>query len=140
MPVTTHTFVTESVSSSQASALHGQKAQTPMLAGAICGSLMGFAWLVGFTIYFRKRYKRKMRKRAIAAGKREANKNKEEPAETTIIPPDPALLMGYKAGERYIRAKGELQPPLSELTTYSPSGSTEDNVAQNVLSDKHTIS
>lgn len=117
-----------------------QKAQTPMLAGAICGSLMGFAWLVGFIIYFRKRYKRKMRKRAIAAGKREANKNKEEPAEKTIIPPDPALLMGHKAGERYVRGKGELQPPLSELTTCSPSGSTEDNIAQNVLSDKHTIS
>lgn len=119
---------------------YSQKAKTPMLAGAICGSLMGFAWLVGFTIYFRKRYKRKLRKRAIEAGKREAKKSKEEPQEKTIIPPDPALLMGYKAGERYVRGKGELQPPPPELTTpCSLNGSTQDTNVQNVLSDKsHT--
>ncbi|KAE9411220.1 hypothetical protein BT96DRAFT_982994 [Gymnopus androsaceus JB14] len=95
------------------------KAKTPIIAGSIVGGLMGLAWILGFAIYFRKRYKRKMRNQAIAAGKREAIKNKEEPQEKIVIPPDPALLMGYQPGERYVREKGEFEPP---AVTTSPSG------------------
>jgi len=111
MPVPTRTLAFDSVSSSEAAALHGQKAKTPIIAGSIVGGLMGLAWILGFAIYFRKRYKRKMRNQAIAAGKREAIKNKEEPQEKIVIPPDPALLMGYQPGERYVREKGEFEPP-----------------------------
>jgi len=81
-------------SSAEAASLHGQKAKTPMLAGAIIGSIMGVAYIIGFTIYFVKRCKRKRLKRRIEAGKAEP-KAVPEPKERIVIPPDPAVLLGH---------------------------------------------
>ncbi|KAK7005662.1 kinase domain-containing protein [Favolaschia claudopus] len=80
-------------SSAQAASLHGKKAKTPMLAGAIIGSIMGAAYVVGFSIYFWKRYKRKKLKRQIEAGTAQP-KVRPEPKEKVVIPPDPAVLLG----------------------------------------------
>lgn len=58
---------------------------------------MGIAWIIGFTIYFRKRYKRKKLKRQIAAGKAvRKHKPSKIPEENIIIPPDPAILLGHR--------------------------------------------
>jgi len=58
---------------------------------------MVIAWIIGFAIYFRKRYNRKLRNRAIAAGEAEPRpKDLEQPKEKVIIPPDPAVLLGQR--------------------------------------------
>jgi len=58
---------------------------------------MGVAWIIGFTIYFRKRYKRKKLKRKIAAGKAvQTRKPSKIPEENVIVPPDPAILLGHR--------------------------------------------
>ncbi|KAJ7091136.1 hypothetical protein C8R44DRAFT_413002 [Mycena epipterygia] len=80
--------------SAEAASLHGQKAKTPMLAGSIIGSIMGTAYIIGFTIYFVKRCKRKRLHRRIEAGKAEP-KEQPEPKERIVIPPDPAVLLGH---------------------------------------------
>lgn len=85
--------------SAEAESLHGRKAKTPMLAGAIIGSIMGVAYIIGFTIYFVKRWKRKQHHRRVAAGKAEP-KVEPEPKERIVIPPDPAVLLGqHKPGD-----------------------------------------
>ncbi|KAJ7597549.1 hypothetical protein C8J56DRAFT_920347 [Mycena floridula] len=99
------------VSSSEAASLHGKKAKTPIIAGVVCGTVMGLAWIIGFAIYFTKRYQRKKRKRlAEAEGKasEEAAKKakSDRPEEKIIIPPDPAVLSGaHQPGERIIIEK-----------------------------------
>ncbi|KAF7315431.1 Protein kinase domain-containing protein [Mycena indigotica] len=86
-------------SSAEAASLHGRKAKTPMLAGAIIGSIMGAAYVVGFTIYFYKRWRHKKLKRRIEAGKAPPQPV-VEPKERVVIPPDPAVLLGqHKGGE-----------------------------------------
>ncbi|KAF9010570.1 hypothetical protein BDQ17DRAFT_1346454 [Cyathus striatus] len=64
---------------------------------------MGVAWIIGFAIYFRKRYQRKQRKRLAALGVPVPPKEKEakdSSEERIIIPPDPAVLLGqHKPGE-----------------------------------------
>jgi len=83
------------VSSSEAASLGGKKALTPIIAGSICGGLMFLAWTIGFTIYFRKRYKRRQRHRLIAAGKATPKETDLDVLqENVIIPPDPAVLLG----------------------------------------------
>jgi hypothetical protein len=72
-----------------------KKALTPIIAGSICGGLMFVAWTIGFTIYFRKRYKRRQRRRLIAAGKATPKETDLDVLqENVIIPPDPAVLLG----------------------------------------------
>ncbi|KAJ7072081.1 hypothetical protein C8F01DRAFT_1102451 [Mycena amicta] len=88
-----------SQSSAEAASLGGRKAKTPMLAGAIIGSIMGAAYVVGFAVYFYKRWKRKQLKRNIEAGK-VPPKPTPEPKERVVIPPDPAVLLGqHKPGD-----------------------------------------
>jgi len=88
-------------SSAEAASLHGQKAKTPMLAGAIIGGIMGVAYIIGFTIYFVKRCKRKRLHRRIEAGMAEP-KPIPEPKEKVVIPPDPAVLLGHHRGGEFI--------------------------------------
>ncbi|KAJ7188064.1 hypothetical protein C8R46DRAFT_8515 [Mycena filopes] len=81
--------------SAEAASLHGHKAKTPMLAGTIIGTIMGVAYIIGFTIYFVKRCKRKRLKRRIEAGQAEPKPRPEpEKQEKIVIPPDPAVLPG----------------------------------------------
>ncbi|KAF7321727.1 Protein kinase domain-containing protein [Mycena kentingensis (nom. inval.)] len=96
------------VSSAEAASLGGRKAKTPMLAGAIIGSIMGAAYVVGFTIYFYKRCRRKKLKRLVENGqappevleRKKDGEEEEREQERVVIPPDPAVLLGeYKAGD-----------------------------------------
>jgi hypothetical protein len=74
-----------------------KKALTPMIAGSVCGGLMGIAWIIGFSIYFYKRYKRKKLKRKVAAGLAAPKQKKyPETEKKIIIPPDPAILLGHR--------------------------------------------
>lgn len=65
---------------------------------------MGLAWIIGFAIYFMKRYKRKKRNQAIAAGEVVAVKDEAPtvPEEKIIIPPDPAVLLGHRVPGEYV--------------------------------------
>ena len=68
-----------------------------MIAGSVVGGLMALAWIIGFTIYFIKRYKRKKLHRKIEAGKAlPKQKEPKAPEEKIIIPPDPAVLLGHR--------------------------------------------
>ncbi|KAG6900486.1 hypothetical protein C0993_009796 [Termitomyces sp. T159_Od127] len=74
-----------------------QKLKTPMIAGSVCGGIMGIAWIIGFAIYFRKRYRRKLLKQRIAEGKAiQKAKHPKIPDERVIVPPDPAILLGRR--------------------------------------------
>ncbi|KAG7446327.1 uncharacterized protein BT62DRAFT_112161 [Guyanagaster necrorhizus] len=113
------------VSSSEAASLHGQKAKTPIIAGSICGGLMGLAWIIGFTIYFIKRSKRKKAKRAVEAGLATPKKPKKpkEPEEQIIIPPDPAVLIGIRKPGEHAFPEREKS---SELERLNPAHSRSD--------------
>ncbi|OAX37396.1 hypothetical protein K503DRAFT_693418, partial [Rhizopogon vinicolor AM-OR11-026] len=63
------------------------KALTPILAGSICGGVLGIAWIVALVWYFLKRRKG-----------RDAPKQINQ-TERYIIPPDPATLQGYRIPE-----------------------------------------
>ncbi|KAF5380468.1 hypothetical protein D9615_004621 [Tricholomella constricta] len=74
-----------------------QKLKTPLIAGSVCGGVMGIVWIMGFTIYFRKRYKRKQRKRKIGDGNAmQDQKRSKLPEENVVVPPDPAILLGHR--------------------------------------------
>ncbi|TRM69500.1 hypothetical protein BD626DRAFT_13215 [Schizophyllum amplum] len=84
-------------SGSTVPSLGGGDAKTPLIAGSVCGGLMAIAWIIGFTIYFRKRWKRKMRNRRRRAGLEVTHSTHAEDAvaqEKVVIPPDPAVLLG----------------------------------------------
>ncbi|KAF8160759.1 hypothetical protein B0H34DRAFT_350891 [Crassisporium funariophilum] len=102
------------VSSSEAASLGGKKALTPIIAGSVCGGVMFLAWVIGFGIYFRKRYKRRQRNRLVADGKAAPReKDLEIPKEKIVIPPDPAVLLGQ-------RKPGELAFPERQNSNEGP--------------------
>lgn len=107
--------------------LNRKKALTPILAGSICGGLMVLAWVIGFAIYFRKRYNRKKRNRLIAEGKAVPREKDLQPLqEKVVIPPDPAVLLGQrKPGEMVFperqHSKDGHRPPWSRHASRSPS-------------------
>lgn len=57
---------------------------------------MFIAWTIALTIYFKKRYRRRERRRLIAVGKATPKETDLDvlPQENVIIPPDPAVLLG----------------------------------------------
>ncbi|EGO25673.1 hypothetical protein SERLADRAFT_388028, partial [Serpula lacrymans var. lacrymans S7.9] len=57
----TQTFHIFAGNPSESASLKGHKAKTPIIAGSICGTLLGIAWIIGFTAYFITRRKRKAR-------------------------------------------------------------------------------
>jgi len=92
-----------------------------MIAGSVCGGLMAIAWIIGFSIYFRKRYLRKLRNRG-KLPPREERKSKEKPEEPLVIPQDPAISMGHQPGERYVRGKlYPVQPSALDTENAHPS-------------------
>ncbi|CAL1707190.1 unnamed protein product [Somion occarium] len=89
------------VSASESASLHGHRALTPLLSGAITGSIIGAAWIVGFIVYFYKRHRRE--KRARALGYKSHREMLEPPKKPFIVPPDSAVVEGKAApGERII--------------------------------------
>jgi len=96
-PSPSSSWQVDAASSSEEASLNGHKAKTPVIAGSVCGGLLGIAWIVGFTIYFIKRWKRKKRKAEEAAGVVPAKKKEPgKPGEKIIVPPDPAILLGHR--------------------------------------------
>ncbi|KAH7924252.1 hypothetical protein BV22DRAFT_972870, partial [Leucogyrophana mollusca] len=55
----TRTYVARAENSSEAVSLQGHKALTPVLAGSICGGVIGIAWIVGLIWYLVRRRKRR---------------------------------------------------------------------------------
>jgi len=89
----------------------GQRALTPIIAGSVCGGLLGIAWIVGTILYLFKRHKKKKQTLIIAAGLAEP-KVKKTPKENVIIPPDPAIVLGHRLpGERAFKDEHESAKP-----------------------------
>jgi hypothetical protein len=87
---------------------------------------MGVAWIIGFTIYFVKRYKRKKLHRKIEAGKALPKKKEpKSPEEKIVIPPDPAVLLGHRLpGEVVFKDKKN-----NKNTALTPHSNAESGVA-----------
>jgi hypothetical protein len=90
---------------------------------------MFLAWVIGFTIYFRKRYKRRERHRLVAAGKATPKeRDLDILQENVIIPPDPAVLLGqHKPGEIIIPESRNSTYKFRRLLPWSHHGSRQDN-------------
>ncbi|KAI0355753.1 hypothetical protein OH77DRAFT_1424705 [Trametes cingulata] len=90
-------------SQSREIALHGHRALTPILSGAISGGIVGVAWIIGIIVWLYKRHRRA--KRAKAAGFRSYREFLDPPKkqEAFIIPPDPAVIKGQvKPGQKIV--------------------------------------
>jgi len=96
----TQTFHINAENPSESASLKGHKAKTPIIAGSICGALLGIAWIIGLTVYFITRRKRKAREARVAAGL-EPPKEPKKP-ERYIIPPDPAIVQGQQMPGQYV--------------------------------------
>ncbi|EIW63560.1 uncharacterized protein TRAVEDRAFT_43848 [Trametes versicolor FP-101664 SS1] len=84
-------------------ALHGHRALTPILSGAISGGIVGVAWIIGIIVWLYKRHRRA--RRAKAAGFRSHREFLDPPKkqEAFIIPPDPAVIQGQvKPGQQIV--------------------------------------
>ncbi|KAI0746068.1 hypothetical protein C8Q76DRAFT_705992 [Earliella scabrosa] len=92
-------------SESREAALHGQRALTPILSGAISGGIIGVAWIIGIIVWLYKRHRRA--RRAKAAGYRSYREFLDPPKteDAFIIPPDPAVIKGQALpGQRIVFA------------------------------------
>ncbi|KAH9942525.1 uncharacterized protein BXZ73DRAFT_41184 [Epithele typhae] len=104
------TSIIDALTSSQSAeiALHGQRALTPILSGAISGGLVGVAWIIGIIVWL---YKRHRRSRAAKAAGFRSHREYLKPAKNEdafILPPDPAVLRGVAApGEKFIVEEDE---------------------------------
>ncbi|KAI9061758.1 hypothetical protein FKP32DRAFT_1594285 [Trametes sanguinea] len=88
---------------SREAALHGHRALTPILSGAISGGIVGVAWIIGIIVWLYKRHRRA--RRAKAAGYRSYREFLDPPKkqEAFIIPPDPAVIQGQvKPGQKVV--------------------------------------
>ncbi|RPD53045.1 hypothetical protein L227DRAFT_581710 [Lentinus tigrinus ALCF2SS1-6] len=93
-------------SESREAALHGQRALTPILSGAISGGIVGVAWIIGIIVWLYKRHRRA--RRAKAAGFRSYREFLDPPKkqDAFIIPPDPAVLQGQaRPGQKFVVEK-----------------------------------
>ncbi|KAI1785753.1 hypothetical protein LXA43DRAFT_899114 [Ganoderma leucocontextum] len=105
---TTPTLVARAMtpSESREAALHGQRALTPILSGAISGGIVGIAWIVGIVYWLYKRHRRA--RRAKAAGFASYREFLDPPKlkHPFIIPPDPAVIKGQVApGQKIVLDK-----------------------------------
>ncbi|KAJ2917777.1 hypothetical protein MD484_g2624, partial [Candolleomyces efflorescens] len=112
-------------------------AKTPIIAGSICGAVLLIAWIVGFVIYFRKRANRKKRKRMAEEGLCEPPPEKVNPtrssSERIVIPPDPAVILGYaKPGET-------VHVPREKSSSKTPPHSRSHSRSQSTASVKQQI-
>jgi hypothetical protein len=107
------------------------KAKTPIVAGSICGGIMLIAYIVGFTIYFMKRRRRKERDAKVAAGAQ------IQPQDTgmriVVIPPDPAVVLGLRRpGEHVSFGSGSSNsPPATSPQPSSPGPSSKTSTPLN---------
>ena len=58
---------------------------------------MGIAWIIGFSVYFYRKRKRRQLKAKVSAGLAKPKEKKHKgPEEKIIIPPDPAVILGHR--------------------------------------------
>jgi len=89
----TPAFVARAESSSEAAALpNGERALTPILSGAISGTIIVIAWTVA-AVYALIKYRRR-KKRFKRAGRPDLMHEEPKP-EPFILPPDPAIVQGH---------------------------------------------
>lgn len=70
-----------------------------MIAGIVCGSCVGLAWIIIFSMWLLKQHKKRVarRKDPERVALREAEALREKTGHTTfIIPPDPAVINGQR--------------------------------------------
>lgn len=89
---------------------------------------MFLAWTIALTIYFRKRYRRRERRRLVVAGKATPKETDlDVPQENVIIPPDPAVLLGQcKPGEIIIPESQKSRYKFRQPLTWSHHGSRQE--------------
>ncbi|KAH7916545.1 hypothetical protein BJ138DRAFT_1096984 [Hygrophoropsis aurantiaca] len=92
---------------SESASLNGHKAMTPILAGSICGGVIGLAWIIGLVWYLLRRHKRRQEEAKIAAGL-QVPRNPKDKTERYIIPPDPAILQGPLLSNQYPNCVNEI--------------------------------
>ncbi|KZT72220.1 hypothetical protein DAEQUDRAFT_763327 [Daedalea quercina L-15889] len=119
----------ETPQQSEQANLHGHRALTPMISGAVSGGTIGILWIVGLLIYIYRRYRGHQKVRS--AGLRNHRELDIAPpkSEAYIVPPDPAIIQGFRApGERVVpddpRADGNGKPKhaRTEPLTWSEKG------------------
>lgn len=102
--VGTTSLTSASPTSSEAIALHGQKALTPIIAGSIAGTCVGVAWIIAAFVAIAK-YRRK-RRHYKKVGKPDPVQEASKGHAPFILPPDPAVVEGQHApGERIVIEK-----------------------------------
>lgn len=94
-----------SENSSEAAALNGHKAKTPIIAGSVSGACVLLAWTIGFIIFFVRRRNQKKRAKELGyKSHRDIIDSFPAPNPTTfIIPPDPALVGTQELREQHVR-------------------------------------
>ncbi|TFK53613.1 hypothetical protein OE88DRAFT_1655823 [Heliocybe sulcata] len=94
------------VNPSESASLHGHKAKTPIIAGAVSGACVGLAWIIGLVTYIYKRQRRSARARSKGL---KSHRDLEEPLAVVdskyIIPPDPAVPHGPQVTEKAAGSK-----------------------------------
>ncbi|KAH9951529.1 hypothetical protein B0H21DRAFT_179660 [Amylocystis lapponica] len=88
---------------------NGRAEETPEIAGAVVGSVIGFAWLVGSLLFLYKFWRR--HRSARHAGLKSHRELLDPPPkpDAYIIPPDPAVIQGVRApGEKIFWEKHKL--------------------------------
>jgi hypothetical protein len=111
--------------------------QTPIIAGSVCGGVLILAWIIGFSIYFRKRWKRKQLNRAAAAIGMPPPEVKSRPqTEKVVIPPDPAVLLSQRQ-PGYVFAETEYTHAQSSEQSSEPVAVKPAEATRNVDASRH---
>ncbi|TFY62889.1 hypothetical protein EVJ58_g3574 [Rhodofomes roseus] len=101
----------ETSQQSEQASLHGQRALTPMISGVVSGGTIGILWIVGLLIYIYRRYRGHQQVRSAGLRThRELDILPPKP-EAYILPPDPAIIQGFRAPRRARR------PPTTRAQT-----------------------
>ncbi|KAM5533236.1 hypothetical protein V8D89_013101 [Ganoderma adspersum] len=105
---TTPTLVARAMtpSESREAALHGKRALTPILSGAISGGIVGVAWIVGIIYWLYKRHRRARRAKAAGFASYREFVDPPKVKGPFILPPDPAVLKGQaQPGQKIVLDK-----------------------------------
>jgi len=120
----------ETSQQSEQATLHGHRALTPMISGAVSGGTIGILWIVGLLIYIYRRYRGHQQVRS--AGLRNHRELAIPPPkpEAYILPPDPAIIQGFRVpGERVVpddpRTGGNGKPKHATTVPLTPNEKSE---------------
>jgi len=115
------------------------KTKTPMIAGSVCGGVIAIVWIMGFSLYFFNRYKRRNTKLAsqLEAGNPNAGEKvsgNSPPDERVVVPPDPAVFLGYPLpGEQPLEDKHSLHEKSAPSSNLRPSPRVQPTITTEVM-------